>query len=49
MAYMGRGPGGGGGRGGMGGGGGKRVKARPARSGPEDRGGRGPPPEQWKC
>ena len=34
---------------GGGGGGGERVKARPSRTDPEDRGGRGPPPEQWQC
>ena len=33
---------------GEGGGGGEGVKARPRAHDPEDRGGRGPPPEQWK-
>ena len=35
-----------------GGGGGGREREREgstARTDPEDRGGRGPPPEQWKC
>ena len=49
VVYQGRGHGGEGGRRGGGGGGGERVKARPSRTDPEDRGDRGPPPEQWKC
>ena len=32
-----------------GGGGGGESEGSTARTDPEDRGGRGPPPEQWKC